>query len=36
VFKRRVVAAMLVGLFILIGVLAVPWASLISSLAVKP
>jgi uncharacterized protein len=33
VFKRRVVIAMLIGLFVLVGVLAVPWMSLIQSLA---
>jgi uncharacterized protein len=33
VFKRRVVIAMLIGLFLLVGVLAVPWMSLIQSLA---
>ena len=37
VFKRRVVVAMLIGLFVLVGVLAVPWMSLIQSLAIpKP
>lgn len=33
VFKRRVVIAMLIGLFLLVGVLSVPWMSLIQSLA---
>ena len=32
VFKRRVVVAMFVGLFILTGALAIPWMSLIESL----
>lgn len=36
VFKRRVVIGFLVGLFILVGALAVPWSALITSLAVKP
>lgn len=33
VFRRRVVVAMLIGLFLLVGVLAVPWMSLIQTLA---
>ena len=33
VFKRRAVIAMLIGLFLLVGVLSVPWMSLIQSLA---
>lgn len=35
VFRRRVVLAMLIGLFLLVGALAVPWMDLISQLAVK-
>ncbi len=36
VFRRRVVLAMLIGLFVLVGVLAVPWSDLIATLADKP
>ncbi len=35
VFKRRVVISLLIGLFLLVGVLAVPWMSLIQSLAAQ-
>jgi uncharacterized membrane protein YraQ (UPF0718 family) len=35
VFKRKVVLGFLIGLFVLIGVLAVPWIDFISKLAVK-
>jgi uncharacterized membrane protein YraQ (UPF0718 family) len=35
VFKRKVVFGFLIGLFVLIGALAVPWIELISKLAVK-
>jgi uncharacterized membrane protein YraQ (UPF0718 family) len=35
VFKRRVVLALLIGLFILVGVLSEPWMMLIQKLAVK-
>jgi uncharacterized protein len=33
VFKRRVVVSMLIGLFVLVGVLSVPWSTLIQTLA---
>jgi hypothetical protein len=33
VFKRRVVVFMLIGLFVLVGALAVPWSTLIQTLA---
>lgn len=36
VFKRKVVVWMLVGLFVLIGVLATPWIDLIQHLYIKP
>ena len=35
VFKRKVVLGFLIGLFVLIGTLAVPWMNLIQSLATK-
>lgn len=35
VFKRRVVIAMLIGIFLLVGVLSVPWMTLIQSLAIS-
>jgi uncharacterized membrane protein YraQ (UPF0718 family) len=35
VFKRKVVLSFLIGLFVLIGLLAVPWIDLISKFAVR-
>jgi uncharacterized membrane protein YraQ (UPF0718 family) len=36
VFQRKVVVYLLIGLFVLVGVLATPWMSLIQSLHIKP